>query len=187
MDNEQPGGDVARARFGDALKKAVESGEVPMSRLNDIARRIVRTEFANGIVDDPPKGRVADPFRGAETAQKIAEQGSVLLKKAANQLPLSAAQVTSIAVIGSHADTSVLSGGGSAQVNPPGGGASVFGGPPIRFPSSPLKAIAKKAPKAKVQYHGGADVAVAAALAKAPRSPSFSSMSRPVKVGICAA
>lgn len=167
LDNEQPGGDVARARFGDALKKAVESGEVPMSRLDDMARRIVRTEFAAGLVDDPPKGRVVDPFRGAETAQAVAEEGSVLLQNVSNQLPLNAALVTSIAIIGSHADTSVLSGGGSAQVDPPGGGASRFGGPPVWFPSSPLKAISKKVPKAKVQYNDGADPAAAAALAKA--------------------
>jgi beta-glucosidase len=167
LDNEQPGGDVARARFGDALKKAVESGEVPMSRLNDMAHRIVRTEFAMGIVDDQPRGRVVDPFRGADTAQSIAEQGSVLLKNAANQLPLNAALVTSIAIIGSHADTGVPSGGGSAQVDPPGGGPSRFGGPAVWFPSSPLKAISKKAPKAKVQYNDGADPAAAAALAKA--------------------
>jgi beta-glucosidase len=167
LDNEQPGGDVARARFGDALKKAVESGEVPMSRLDDIAHRIVRTEFAMGIVDDPPRGRVVDPFRGADTAQSVAEEGSVLLKNAANQLPLNASQVTSIAIIGSHADSGVLSGGGSAQVDPPGGGASRFGGPPVWFPSSPLKAIGKKAPKAKVQFNDGADPAAAALLAKA--------------------
>ena len=167
LDNEQPGGDVSRSRFGDALKKAVESGEVPMSRLDDMVHRIVRTEFAAGIVDDPPKGRVVDPFRGADTAQAVAEEGSVLMKNAANQLPLNASLVTSIAIIGSHADTSVLSGGGSAQVDPPGGGGSRFGGPPVWFPSSPLKAISRKAPKARVQYNDGADPAAAAALAKA--------------------
>lgn len=167
LDNEQPGGDVSRAHFGEALKKAVESGEVPMSRLDDMVHRIVRTEFAAGIVDDPPRGRVVDPFRGADTAQAVAEEGSVLLKNAANQLPLNASLVTSIAIIGSHADTSVLSGGGSAQVDPPGGGASRFGGPPVWFPSSPLKAIGKKAPKAKVQYNDGTDPVAAAALAKA--------------------
>jgi beta-glucosidase len=129
--------------------------------------RIVRTEFASGIVDDPPLGRVVDPFKGAETAQTIAEQASVLLKNASRQLPLSAVLVKSIAVIGSHADTSVLSGGGSAQVDPPGGGASRFGGPPVWFPSSPLKAIRAKAPKAKVEYDEGTDPAAAAALAKA--------------------
>jgi beta-glucosidase len=167
LDNEQAGAPAERARFGDALKKAVEAGEVPLSRINDMVHRIVRTEFASGIVDDPPKGRVVDPFLGADSSRKIAEQGSVLLKNANNLLPLDGARVRSIAVIGSKADTSVLSGGGSAQVDPPGGGASQFGGPAIWFPSSPLKAIRAKAPQAKVEYNDGADPAAAAALAKA--------------------
>ena len=167
LDNEEAGGDPARIHFGDALKKAVESGEVPMERLNDMVHRIVRTEFASGVVDDPPRGRVVDPFQGADTAQSIAEQASVLLSNAGHQLPLNAALVKSIAVIGSHADTSVLSGGGSAQVDPPGGSASRYGGAAVWFPSSPLKAIRAKAPKAKVEYNEGTDPAAAASLAKA--------------------
>jgi len=166
LDNEEPGGHPADIHFGDALKKAVESGEVPLARLNDMVHRIVRTEFAAGIVDDPPLGRVVDPFRGAETAQTISEQASVLLKNADNQLPLNAATVKSIALIGSHADTGVLSGGGSAQVDPPGGGSSRYGGRPVWFPSSPLKAIRAKAPKAKVEFDDGVNAPVAAALAK---------------------
>lgn len=166
LDCEQPGAPAERARFGDALKKAVEAGEVPMSRIDDMVHRIVRTAFASGVVDDPPLGRVVDPFKGAESAQKIAEQGIVLLKNANGLLPLDAARVKSIAIIGSRADTSVLSGGGSAQVDPPGGGASRFGGPAIWFPSSPLKSVRAKAPKAKVEYNDGADPASAAALAK---------------------
>jgi beta-glucosidase len=163
LDNEQPN-DVY---FAAKLKQAVESGEVPMARLNDMVHRILRTEFAAGIVDDPPRGRVVDPFKGAAAAQAIAEAGSVLLKNANRQLPLAAGQVTSIALFGSRADTSVVSGGGSAQVDPPGGPASVYGGPAIWFPSSPLDAIRAKAPRAKVEYNDGADLAKAAALAKA--------------------
>jgi beta-glucosidase len=162
LDNEEPGSNF----FGPALKKAVESGEVPLARLNDMVHRIVRTEFASGIVDDPPKGRVVDPFRGADTAQEIAEQSMVLLKNDGNQLPLNGATVKSIALIGSHADTSMLSGGGSAQVDPPGGGASQFGGAIVWFPTSPMKAIRAKAPKAKVEYNDGSDLTAAAALAK---------------------
>src|SRR5512136_1447572 len=167
LDCEQPGGPAERARFGDALKKAVEAGEVPMSRIDDMVQRIVRTAFAAGVVDDPPLGRVVDPFRGADTAQRIAEQSSVLLKNANALLPLDAVRVKSIAIIGSKADTSVLSGGGSAQVDPPGGGPSRFGGPAVWFPSSPLKSVRAKAPRAKVEYHDGVDVKAAAALAKA--------------------
>ena len=57
-----------------------------MARLNDLVHRIVRTEFAYGIVDDPPRGTIVDPFRGADTAQAIEEQGEVLLKNANAQL-----------------------------------------------------------------------------------------------------
>jgi beta-glucosidase len=162
LDNEEPGGNF----FGAALKKAVEGGEVPLARLNDMVHRILRTEFASGIVDDPPKGRVVDPFRGADTAQEIAEQSMVLLKNAGNQLPLNAATVKSIAVIGSHADAGMISGGGSAQVDPPGSGPSPWGGPAVLFPTPPLKAIRAKASKAKVEYNDGTDLAAAAALAK---------------------
>ena len=170
LDNEEPGNYNLQRQdmsfFGPALKKAVvDSNEVPMSRLNDMVHRILRTEFAAGIVDDPPKGRVVDPFRGADTAQEIAEQSMVLLKNAGNQLPLNAATVKSIAVIGSHADTGMLSGGGSAQVDAPGSGPSPWGRP-VWFPTSPMKAIVAKAPKAKVEYNDGADPAAAAALAK---------------------
>lgn len=163
LDNEQPNS----VYFADKLKQAVAAGEVPMARLDDMVHRILRTEFAAGIVDDPPRGRVVDPFKGAETAQLIAEQASVLLKNASSQLPLAAGRVASIALFGSRADTSVLSGGGSAQVDPPGGPASVYGGPAIWFPSSPAKAIRAKAPSAKVEYDSGADLARAAALARA--------------------
>ena len=134
LDNEEPDSRF----FGDALKTAVTHGELPLDRLNDMVHRILRTEFAAGIVDDPPHGRVVDPFAGADTAQRIAERGSVLLKNNDGQLPLNAAAVQSIAVIGSHGDSGVLSGGGSAQVDAPGAERTRFGGRPVWFPSSPL-------------------------------------------------
>jgi len=163
LDNEEP----AYQYFGDPLKDAVTKGEVPLARLDDMVHRIVRTEFAAGIVDDPPHGRVVDPFAGADLAQRIAEQASVLLKNDHGQLPLNAAAVRSIAVIGAHADSGVLSGGGSAQVDAPGAERRRFGGTPVWFPSSPLAAIKAKAPKAKVEFNDGADPVAAAALAKA--------------------
>jgi len=162
LDNEEPG----YRFFGDSLKTAVTNGDVPLARLDDMVHRIVRTEFAAGIVDDPPRGRVVDPFAGAELAQRIAEQASVLLKNDGSQLPLNAASVKSIAVIGAHADSGVLSGGGSAQVDAPGAGPARWN-QPVWFPSSPLEAIKAKAPKAKVEFNDGADAAAAAALAKA--------------------
>jgi beta-glucosidase len=174
LDMEMPGA----VYFAEGLEKAVKSGEVPMARLDDMVHRVLRTEFAVGLFDLPPERKVVDVFAGFEVAQRVAEQGTVLLKNAQGQLPLSASRLHSIAVIGSHADVGVLSGGGSAQVDPPGGNAVLPPQPPgapptavfdqaVWDPSSPLKAIRAKAAQAKVEYIAGLDPGSAAALAKA--------------------
>ncbi len=169
LDQEMPGDRY----FGADLKKAVESEEVPEARLNDMVHRILRSMFAAGVIDNPPVRRVVDPFRGLEDAQHIAEESIVLLKNAGGVLPLDAGRVASIALIGSHADVGVLSGGGSAQVDPPGGDAvthlpgAARWMQPVWFPSSPLKQIRERAPLATVEYDDGTDSAAAAKLARA--------------------
>jgi beta-glucosidase len=173
LDIEMPG----YSFLGEPLKKAVESGEVPMTRLNDMVHRILRTEFDSGIVDNPPQAQVVDLFRGFEVAQKIEEKGAVLLKNGHGQLPLNAAGVKSIAVIGGHADVGVMSGGGSAQVSPAGGNAvppppGAFDDPLAMFNitvyhrSAPLRGIAEKAKGTVVKFDPGTDPVSAAALAK---------------------
>ncbi len=169
MDHEQPN----EYFYGDALKKAVQSGKVPTAEVDDHVRRIVRSMFATGVVDDPPQRGVVDVMRGYEIAQQIAEQSMVLLKNEGQQLPLDATKVKSIALIGSHADVGMLSGGGSAQVDPPGGNVimppgkrGTIWGHPVWFPTSPLKAIRATAPNAKVEFDAGTNVESAAALAK---------------------
>ncbi len=168
LDQDMPGDDNY---FSAPLKKAVEGGEVPMPRLNDMVHRILRSMFAAGVVDEPPVRTVVDPFRGRDDAQRIAEESIVLLKNSGHILPLKSS-VTSIALIGSHADVGVLSGGGSAQVDAPGGNAAnpqpggSKWGEPVYFPSSPLKNIQAKSPQAAVKYADGSDTAAAANLAK---------------------
>ena len=169
MDHEEPN----EYFYGDALKKAVESGKVPMSQVDDHVRRIVRSMFATGVIDDPPQKSVVDVMAGFAVAQQVAEQSMVLLKNDDRQLPLNAATVKSIALIGGHADVGMLSGGGSAQVDPPGGNVimppgkrETVWGKPDWFPTSPMKAIRAKAPNASVEYDPGTDPAAAAALAK---------------------
>ncbi len=161
--------------FSEPLKKAVETGEVPMSRLDDMVHRILRTMFAFGVIDNPPVIKPIDAEADAAVAQRIEEQGAVLLRNEGDQLPLKASSLRSIAVIGSHADVGVLSGGGSAQVEPVGGNAvppkEIPPGPNgflavlVWDPSSPLRAIQAKAPNAKVNYDDGTDPAAAAKLA----------------------
>jgi beta-glucosidase len=169
LDQEMPGDDNY---FNAPLKRAVENGQVPMARLDDMVRRILRSMFAAGVVDDPPVRTVVDPFRGRDDAQHIAEESIVLLKNSGRVLPLKAYASNSIALIGSHSDVGVLSGGGSAQVDAPGGDAAnphpggAKWGDVIYFPSSPLKNIQAKSPRASVKYIDGADTTAAANLAK---------------------
>ena len=169
LDHEEPG----EIFFGDALKKAVESGKVSGAELDEHVLRILRSMFACGVVDHPPEKSVVDVVGGFEVAQKIEEQSIVLLRNERAQLPLEVSRIASIAVIGAHADVGMISGGGSAQVDPPGGNAIMPPGKgktawlePIWFPTSPLKAIRAAAPHANVQYDPGTDPASAAALAK---------------------
>jgi beta-glucosidase len=171
LDQDQPGDDNF---FSDPLKQAVLSGAVPQARLDDMVHRIVRSMFITGVIDHPPVRRVVDPFRGRDDAQKIAEESIVLLQNSGGALPLSASSLHSIAIIGGHADAGVLSGGGSAQVDSPGGnavdpsmGASVWG-KPIYFPSSPLRYIREQAaPNATIAFDPGTDPTEAAKAAKA--------------------
>lgn len=169
LDQEQPGWIF----YGDELKKDVQSGKVPQAELDDHVHRILRTMFATGVIDDPQQKSVVDVERGFEVAQTLSEQSIVLLKNEGGQLPLDASKVHRIAVIGPHADVGMISGGGSAQVDPPGGNAISPPGKgqtrwlePVWFPTSPLKSIRAKAAGANVEFDSGADPAAAVALAK---------------------
>jgi beta-glucosidase len=167
LDVQMPGDEY----FGEALKGAVSSGRVPLQRLDDMVHRLLRSMFSAGVVDHPVTPRsVVDPFRGLEDAQHIAEESIVLLKNDGT-LPLSVASVRSIAVIGAHADVGILSGGGSAQVDAPGGNAlspatPTKWGEAVYFPSSPLRYIREHAKGAQVHFDAGTDASSAASLAK---------------------
>jgi beta-glucosidase len=163
LDMEQPG----ETYFGPALKQAVLDGKVPEARVDDMVHRIVRSMFVNGVIDHPPVRRVVDPFKGRDDAQKIEEKSLVLLKNEGGILPLNAAKVKTIAVIGGHADMGVMSGGGSAQVDAPGGhpGGEQWDSI-VYFPSSPLRYVKEAAPDAVVTFDDGMDAAKAASAAK---------------------
>jgi beta-glucosidase len=176
LDQEQPGKNF----FADALQKAVESGEVSQDELNDHVHRILRTIFATGLFDHPVVKQVPDVEGGYVLAQRLAEKSIVLLKNEHSVLPLNGASLHSVVLIGGHADVGVLTGGGSAQVDAPGGsvvpppapqpGASPmanFSRRQVWLPSSPLRALTAKLPSSKVSYVSGDDLAAAASAAKA--------------------
>jgi beta-glucosidase len=169
LDNEEPG----RSFFQDKYKAAVDAGRISQAELDEHVHRLLRSMFAAGVIDYPRQRGVVDPFAGLQVARKIEEGGIVLLKNKASVLPLLPLRLHTIAVIGSHSDVGMISGGGSAQVDPPGGNATSAPGQgathwqeEIWFPTSPLKAIQERAPKATVTFDSGSDPAAAAALAK---------------------
>jgi beta-glucosidase len=161
LDNEEPLDEF----FGAKLKTAVEAGKVSATELDEHVRRVLRTEFACGIIDHPAQKSVVDVFGGLEMARKIEESSAVLLKNAGGVLPLDGAKVKSIAIIGPHADAEMISGGGSAQVDAPGRPNAGWQAH-VWFPTSPIKAVKAKAPGADVQFDSGAKPDSAAALAK---------------------
>jgi beta-glucosidase len=172
LDQEQPG----QYFFGQKLKQAVESGEISQQELDDHVHRILRTIFATGLFDDPVVPQVPDAAGGMEIARHLAEKSIVLLKNEKRILPLNSAELHSVVVIGGHADKGVLTGGGSAQVDSPGG--SPVSGPPPGFgtmsvfrrtqwlSSSPFRALEAQFPEGKLSYIVGDNLASAASAAK---------------------
>ncbi|MFK2879193.1 beta-glucosidase family protein [Rhodanobacter hydrolyticus] len=167
------GDDNGKGNFGAPLMRAIADHTIPVSRLQDMARRILRSMLANGLFDAPPPKPV-DFEADAKVSQDAEEQALVLLKNDAAQLPLDA-HVQRIAVIGGHADVGVLSGGGSAQVWPVHGPAIKPVHPDLHDsaspwivydPSSPLRALQQRFRKARIDYVDGDDPARATALAK---------------------
>jgi beta-glucosidase len=117
MNMEMPAGQF----YGDALKQAVQNGQVSTAALDDLVRPILTEMFDYHLFTAPPTGTpdsvVTTPAHVA-VARKVAEDGSVLLKNAGGLLPLSPSKKSSIAVIGRDAGPDALTaGGGSAAVS----------------------------------------------------------------------
>jgi beta-glucosidase len=140
-----------------AVTAALASGAVTQAQLDDHVRRYLRTLFAFGVFDRPPfandDAQIDKPAH-ALTAQRVEQSAITLLRNRKGILPLDAARLKSIAVIGKVAN-SFLTGGGSSAVTP--------------FSSvTPFQGIAARAPRGvPVTYNDGSDPAGAAALAKA--------------------
>lgn len=113
LDVEMPTGRY----FSDALKKAVEAGQVPQSRIDDMLVRRFAKMMEFGLFGPQAKPAPIPAFEHGAEARKIATQGMVLLKNADNILPLDST-VRSIALIGPWAVRPSTGGGGSSHVVP---------------------------------------------------------------------
>jgi beta-glucosidase len=153
------------------LKAAVQSRQVPMSLLNDMVLRIVRSMFRVGIFDHPPATEPAasgaDVRRRADVAlaRTISEDGTVLLKNSGKVLPLTG-RGQRIAVVGPGAGQlgaeQLYNGGGSGHIPEFGSQSGVV---------SPLRAITRRARARgdRVLYADGSVRAQTVAAASAAR------------------
>lgn len=114
LDVEMPTGRY----FGDDLKKAVESGQVPISVINEklVQRFAKMIEF--GLFGPQAKPAPIPVLEHGAIARRIAAQGIVLLKNEGGLLPLDTTHMRFIAVIGPYAVRAETGGGGSSHVVP---------------------------------------------------------------------
>lgn len=93
------------------LPKLVEEKKIPMSRIDDAVRRILRLKFRLGLFDQPYVAELPEKDRyyqreSMAVAEKLAEESMVLLKNDKNTLPFSA-NIRRIALVGPMANDSV--------------------------------------------------------------------------------
>lgn len=104
------------------LKQAIEAGQVPMSRLDDMVTRILVPMFRMGLFERDSTGSISVDARTdahTEFARHAAAQGMVLVKNDGAVLPLDPIRMGSIAVFGLAADEEpIIVGGGSGRVTP---------------------------------------------------------------------
>jgi len=93
--------------FCDYLKELVNSGEVPMSRIDDAVRRILRLKYRLNLFDKPDwsikKYKNFASKESADEALKFAEESEILLKNKDQILPLK--KGTKILLTGPNANT----------------------------------------------------------------------------------
>jgi beta-glucosidase len=101
--------------FARPLLDGLKRGEFPVALLDDKARRNLRVLLATRALDDRPPGAMNTPAHQA-VARQVATESIVLLKNAADLLPLNLERVKTIAVIGDNATRLHCHGGGSSEI-----------------------------------------------------------------------
>ncbi|MBE1161928.1 glycoside hydrolase family 3 C-terminal domain-containing protein [Dyella acidiphila] len=116
LDLEMPAPDAFSAP---RLLAALHDGKLSSAMLDDKVRRILRTAVRFGFLDRPQKDLTLPLFslQNDRVALEGALEGLVLLKNDRQQLPLDAAHIKTLAVIGPNAEPAIASAGGSSHVD----------------------------------------------------------------------
>lgn len=93
----------------------IKSGELPESLLDEKIRRILRLCFRTNMDRQRPFGRKLTEEH-TDIAQKVAEEGIVLLKNEKDFFPIRPGRYKKIAVIGENAVKKLTEGGGSSEL-----------------------------------------------------------------------
>lgn len=101
------------------LPQAVASEQVSVAAIDVAVRRILTQMDRAGLLSGAAPARPQlEVERDARVARDVALAGAVLLRNERNVLPLSGADLASLAVIGPTARIPLVGGGGSARVEP---------------------------------------------------------------------
>jgi beta-glucosidase len=137
------------------IKQAIAAGQLSEHTIDGLLISRFATMIRFGMFDRQHTTTPIPVAADGAVARTAAEAGAVLLKNSGAQLPLNAAALHSIAVIGPYAGAAYTGGGGSSKVLP-------------LYTVSPVDGIKKRVgPKVSVSYNDGADPTAAAAAARA--------------------
>lgn len=141
------------AYYDQGMKEAIVSGKLPESVVDTMLIRRYSQMFRLGVFDRFYTPTPIPAEKDGAVAREIAEHAAVLLKNSNHQLPLSAAGLKTLALIGPYAGAAHTGGGGSSAVTP-------------LYTVKPLDGIKRQLRSdATVTYNDGTDTAAAANVA----------------------
>lgn len=125
----------------------VKTGKVTQAVLDNAVRRVLRTKYLSGMMDNYPQGDPSDVNSPAHQLLSLeaGKKGLVLLKNQENILPLNKNSIGTIAVLGPNAAVMQIDGAGSSYVEP-------------FYKVSPKEGIEKYVGTSKVLYAKGCDI-----------------------------
>ena len=141
--------------YGQNLVDAVRNNQVPESKVDEAAVRIVRTLLAFSEADDPEKypRSVIACQKHIALAKRAARESMTLIQNKNHVLPFNKKAAKKIAVIGPLANKENIGDHGSSRVFPP-------------YAVTPAQGIANLMSSSEVDYYDGEDLDCAAEMAK---------------------